>query len=147
MDIWTWALAAHDRPGVPQACLDLQDAHGQNVGLLLWAAYAGAEEPALLAQGADFARAWDSAALNALRSVRGKLKATIPPVSDPAREALREQVRTVELAAERLLLETLAGLTPHRAKTPPLRALEAAVAAWGKPAPPGALAQLAAALG
>jgi hypothetical protein len=56
-------------------------------------------------------------------------------------------VKAVELAAERLLLETLEGLTRGRAGAHALEALEAASKAWDKPAPADALARLAAALG
>jgi uncharacterized protein (TIGR02444 family) len=40
---WEWALDAYARPGVAEACLELQDVHGQNVPLLLWAAWAAAD--------------------------------------------------------------------------------------------------------
>ncbi len=148
MAIWEWALQAYAREGVPQACLHLQDAHGQNVPLLLWAVWAETEDTTLLAQAAETARAWDTAAVRPLREVRRTLKAFCPPVSEPAREALRDDVKAVELRAERLLLETLAGLSGRRGGgAPALTALEAASAAWGKSAPRDALAALAAALG
>jgi hypothetical protein len=74
------------------------------------------------------------------------LKAPHPPVEDAGREALREDVKACELAAERLLMETLARLADGKAGASALAALEAASAAWGKPAPTQALAALAAAL-
>jgi uncharacterized protein (TIGR02444 family) len=144
--IWDWALEAYGRPGVPQACLALQDEHGQNTSLLLWAVFAEAKDPALLARAAAATRSWDSLALTPLRDIRRALKAPHPPVADAAREALREDVKACELAAERLLLETLAALSPGRQGAPALEALEAASEAWGRPAPPHALAELAAAL-
>ena len=146
MGIWDWALEAYGRPGVPEACLTLQDEHGQNTSLLLWAIYAEASDPDLLARAAGAARAWDSVALKPLREIRRGLKQALPPVPDGAREALRAEVKDVELAAERLLLETLESLAPHRGGAPALVALEAASEAWGIPAPPDALAALAAAL-
>ncbi|WP_337189023.1 TIGR02444 family protein [Phenylobacterium sp.] len=148
--IWDWALAAYALPGVPEACLALQDEHGQNTSLLLWAVYAEARDPALLARGVEAARAWDATALRPLREVRRALKPALPPFPDGARQALRDEVKGLELAAERLLLETLAGLcgAPRHASggAPALEALEAASRAWEKPAPPAALAALAAAL-
>lgn len=146
MDIWDWALAAYARPGVPEACLALQDAHGQNTPFLLWAVWAEADDAALLARAADAARAWDALTVTPLRAVRRALKGAHPPVADAAREALREDVKGAELHAERVLLQTLAALDGRYGGAPALTALEAASRAWGKPAPREALAALAAAL-
>ena len=146
MGIWDWALEAYGRPGVPEACLRLQDAHGQNTSLLLWAVRAETTDPELLARGAAFARDWDAVALKPLREVRRALKSPRPPALDGAREALREDVKACELRAERVLLETLDGLSEGQGGAPALTALEAASAAWGNPAPGDALAALAAAL-
>ena len=147
MAIWDWVLEAYGRAGVPEACLALQDRHGQNTSFLLWAVYAEAKDAALLARAAEATRAWDRTALVPLREVRRALKAPLPPVADRAREALREEVKGLELAAERVLLETLESLSHHRGGAHALEALEAAARAWDKPAPPDALAELAAALG
>lgn len=146
MGVWEWALAAYGRPGVAEACLTLQDDHGQNVPLLLWAVWAEAEDPGLVARAAEVTRAWDLAAVAPLRAVRRTLKAPHPAIGDAARESLREDVKAAELRAERVLLETLADLGPRYGGAPALKALEAASRAWGTPAPPEALAALAAAL-
>jgi uncharacterized protein (TIGR02444 family) len=145
--IWDWALEAYARPGVPEACLRLQDEHGQNTSFLLWAVYAEVGDPELLASAAAAAQAWDHTALVPLREVRRALKPPLPPIDDHARLALREGVKGLELAAERLLLETLEGMSQGRGGAHALEALEAAAKAWDKPAPAGALAELAAALG
>lgn len=147
MKIWDWVLEAYGRPGVPEACLTLQDAHGQNTSLLLWAVYAEVGDPERLARAASATRAFDSLALSPLREVRRALKPAMPPFDDQARLALREDVKALELSAERLLMETLAGLASGRGGAHALDALKAASAAWGPPAPANALAALAAALG
>jgi uncharacterized protein (TIGR02444 family) len=147
MDIWDWALGAYAQPGVPDAALKLQDAYGQNTSFLLWAVYAEARDPALLARAAVATRAWDATALKPLREVRRALKPSLPPFDDDARQALREEVKGLELAAERLLMETLADLSKHHGGASALEALEAASKAWEKPAPADALAELAALLG
>jgi uncharacterized protein (TIGR02444 family) len=147
MAIWEWALEAYARPGVPEACLALQDDHGQNTSFLLWAVYAEAKDPELLARAAAVTRTWDRTALVPLRDVRRALKAPLPPVDDHARQSLREDVKGLELAAERLLLETLDGMSQGRGGAHALEALEAASKAWDKPAPAGALAELATVLG
>jgi uncharacterized protein (TIGR02444 family) len=146
MAIWEWVLEAYARPGVPDACLALQDRYGQNTSYLLWAVHAEVADPALLARAAAAARAWDATALTPLRDVRRALKPALPPFDDHARESLREEVKRLELGSERLLMETLDQLAHRGGGAPALAALEAASAAWGEPAPAEALAALAAAL-
>lgn len=146
MHIWDWALMAYGRPGVADACLSLQDDHAQNVPFLLWAAWAEVGDEALLARAAEAARMWDALAVTPLRAVRRALKPPHPPVSDAAREALRDDIKAAELRAERVLLETLAGLGPRDGGVPTLEALERASRAWSPGAPREALARLGAAL-
>jgi uncharacterized protein (TIGR02444 family) len=146
MGLWDETLQAYGRPGVPEACLTLQDRYGQNTSLLLWAVWAETSDPAILAKAADVARRWEAMTLNPIRAVRRALKPPFPGVADAAREDLREDVKAVELRAERVLMETLEGMTDGRGGAHALAALEAASAAWGEPAPPAALAALAAAL-
>jgi uncharacterized protein (TIGR02444 family) len=147
MALWDWTLEAYSQEGVPDACLVLQDQYGQNTSLLLWAVWAEAADPALLARAADVARRWETLALAPLREVRRALKPGFEGVEDPARQGLREDVKAVELRAERVLMEALEAMTQERGEAHALAALEAASAAWGKPAPAAALAALAAALG
>ena len=147
MAIWEWVLEAYAQPGVPEACLALQDQHGQNTSFLLWAVHAETKDPALLARAAEAARAWDRTALTPLREVRRALKPALPPFDDREREALREEVKRLELASERLLMETLDHMAHRGGGAHALDALEAACAAWGKSAPADALAALARALG
>ena len=147
MTIWEWVLEAYARPGVPEACLTLQDRYGQNTSYLLWAVHAEVADTALLAKAAAAAKAWDATALSPLREVRRALKPALPPFEDRARESLREEVKRLELGSERLLMETLDRMAHEGGGAPALKALEAASAAWGTPAPSHALAALAAALG
>lgn len=147
MSLWDWTLAAYGQPGVAEACLRLQDEHGQNTSLLLWAVWAEASDPVLLARAVDVTRRWDALALTPVRAVRRALKPSFAGVTDQAREALREDVKAVELHAERVLMESLEPMAAHKGGTPALQALEAVSAAWGTPVPADALAALAAALG
>ena len=147
MALWDWTLQAYAQPGVPDACLTLQDAHGQNTSLLLWAVWAEADDPALLARAADIARRWEGLALAPLRDIRRALKPAVTGVDENARQGLREDVKAAELRAERVLMETLEGLSKGKDGAHALTALGAASRAWGEPAPPDALAALAAALG
>jgi uncharacterized protein (TIGR02444 family) len=147
MSLWDWTLEAYARPGVPEACLRLQDGFDQNTSLLLWAVWAEARDPDLLARAAELARSWETLALVPLREVRRALKPPFPPVDDGAREGLREDVKAAELRAERVLMETLEAITGPQAGAHALDALRAAAAAWGRPVPGEDLAALASALG
>ena len=120
--LWDWSLEAYAAPGVAEACLHLQDAQGQNVPLLLWAAWAAAtgrrpDDDAIEA-ACDAARAWSDAAVAPLRAIRRTLKAPIPDLDKAARESLREQIKALELQAERHLLAALEDLAPPPS-TPP----------------------------
>ena len=147
MALWDWTLKAYGQSGVPEACLRLQDDYGQNTSLLLWAVWAETADPALLARAADIARRWEALSLTPIRAVRRALKPAFEGVADRPREDLREDVKAVELRAERVLMESLEPLSGARAGAHALDALKAASAAWGQPAPAEALAALAAALG
>jgi len=147
MSLWDWTLHAYGRPGVPEATLALQDAHGQNTSFLLWAVWAEGPDAAALARGAEIARSWDAAVLKPIREVRRTLKPAFDGVDDGAREGLREDVKAAELRAERVVMESLEALAGNaEGGTPALAALQAASAAWGAPAPDDALAALASAL-
>jgi uncharacterized protein (TIGR02444 family) len=149
MSFWTWALEAYARPGAAEACLDLQDRHGQCIPYLLWAAWAAREGRPLdartLRSGADLCQRWEAAAVGPLRQARRTMKPSLPGVADEPREALRAEVKALELKAERLLIETLEGLSPAAASpTAPMGpALAAAASAWPSKAPPEALERLA----
>ena len=58
--LWGWAASAYAAPGVSDVCLELQDAAGQNVPLLLWAAWAArtgrAPDAGTLEAACDIAR-------------------------------------------------------------------------------------------
>lgn len=146
MRFWDWALATYDKLGVAEACLMLQDEHDQQTAYLLWAAYAG-PSPAILADGAELARHWEREVLGPIRQARRALKPPLPPIEDGARLGLREEVKVVELGAERLLMETLEALSGGPPNSDdPMPALLAAGRAWGHSPPREALQRLASAL-
>ncbi len=148
MRLWDWALAVYARQPVAEACLHLQDAHGQNVPYLLWAAWmAGEGRSANLKDAARMMRIWDAEVGAPLRGVRRALKPPRPPVDDTAKEALRDALKAVELQGERVLMESLEALSgPPGASTPVLQGLVAAAEASGDPPRRAALEKLADAL-
>ncbi len=149
MSLWTWASGAYAAPGVADACLHLQDAQDQNVPLLLWAAWAArtgrAIEDETLEAACDTARAWSEAAIAPLRAVRRTMKGSIPDIGDLARELVRDQVKAVELEAEKHLLAALEALAPQSSvePRPAIDALAEAARRWGRVVPRPALIALA----
>jgi len=158
-DFWDWAVKAYGGEGVAELCLDLQDADGQNVSLLLWALWCTSEgivvDAALAKQAADMARVWSDAVILPLRQVRRRLKSPLSGDDTAARLPLRDSVKTVELQAEKALMAQLSGLCRLRERQflPPgvqtvlrLNALLAAASAWGTDYPAEKLARLTQAL-
>ncbi|MBB6249889.1 TIGR02444 family protein [Nitrospirillum iridis] len=105
--LWPYALAVYARPGVAEVCLEAQDAHGADVPLLLWGAWAAARGRTLtqddMAAARGLAHHWREPIIAPLRQVRRALKAL------PA-DALRQAVKAAELEAERLYLAALEDL-------------------------------------
>ncbi|MGR4862434.1 TIGR02444 family protein [Caulobacter sp. LARHSG274] len=148
MRLWPWALEVYARPAVAQACLSLQDGHGQNVPYLLWAAWRASEGRGADARAAaQLVRRWDAEVGAPLRSVRRAIKPAWPGIDDAAREIFRDAVKAVELDGEKLLMESLEALSGDPG--PPLDLFETlleAARASGDPPRDAALRALAEAL-
>ena len=117
--LWRFALTAYQKPGVSDACLLLQDRYGCNVTLLLFAAWAGAEQGVVLtahgmAAAVGTVGAWHGEVVEPLRAVRRRLKHGPAPAPDNKTDKLRARLQAVEIEAERIELETLAGFLPDR---------------------------------
>ncbi|EIK54770.1 hypothetical protein YO5_18432 [Stutzerimonas stutzeri TS44] len=106
-DLWSFALACYARPGVESACLALQ-AQGADVCLLLCGAWLEtrhiAPDPLRLDQLAAIATPWQQH-LQPLRQLRQQWRAAAQ--QDAALHRLREQLKSLELQGERVLLERL----------------------------------------
>ena len=134
---WTFSLGIYRLPGIPAACLTLQDRHGVDVNVMLYALWLSGQGRALAT--ADITEIitamapWKTNVVVALRGVRRVLRdhreATGIAASAFAEEAvqkLRDRIKSVELEAERLQQEALCALKPPQA--------------WGQPAAPAAAA-------
>jgi len=147
--LWPFAVRVYARPGVQPLLIELQDAHGQCVSLLLWALWlcAGKRvfEPARLAEAVRWARTWSAAVVDPLRQMRRNLKRPLAGEPDAERQGLRRQVADLELEAERILLGMLETASPaaDAESVDAARALETTVAAWGESAPLPLLRRLA----
>lgn len=108
VDLWNFALGLYQRPGIEQACLRLQ-AEGADVCLLLCAAWlerrAVACNAERCAQLQSLARPWQETVVTPLRSLRLAWRGTA--TGDARLGALREQLKKLELEAERELLARL----------------------------------------
>ncbi len=145
MSLWDWSVRAYARPGVRDICLSLQDDDGQSVCLLLWAAWRGPVDADTLEAAVDTARSWARNAIDPLRAVRRTLKKPVPDMDDARRLALREEIKRVELSAERGLLDELEGVDgpPTGEAFDILTALAAAARLWSDRTPREALKTLA----
>lgn len=147
--LWDWAVRAYRGEGVSETCLTLQDIHEQNVPLLLWAAWGAATgrtpDDETIEAACDTARAWDEAAVAPLRAVRRRLRNPLPDLDDAAREAVRTQVKAIELEAERHLLSALESLSPpvFTEPRPTIEGLVAVARQWSRITPRQSLERLA----
>jgi uncharacterized protein (TIGR02444 family) len=149
MRLWQWALEVYARPSVAEACLSLQDGHGQNVPYLLWAAWRASEgRPADAKEAARLVKRWDAEVGSPLRAVRRTVKPTWPGIDDDVREDFRNAVKATELHGEKVLMESLEALSGEPgAKLDLFDALLEAVQASGDPPREAALRALSDALG
>ena len=128
--LWDWALSAYGAPGVSEA----------------WTAATGrALDADTIEAACDAARAWEAVAVLPLRTLRRTLKKPIPDIGDAGRQALRDQVKAVELAAERYLMVDLEALIEGSQDTPrpAIEALVAVARVWSRVVPRAALTTLA----
>lgn len=104
-----FAAALYAQDPVRQTCLDWQDRHGADVNLLLFACWFGlmrGEIPGeLMEQAVRLSGSWRERITGPLRQCRRAMKHWHPggprTPRSPDYEALREQIKAAELAAER----------------------------------------------
>jgi uncharacterized protein (TIGR02444 family) len=110
--LWEFSLRLYAAEPVARACLALQDRHGVDVNLLLYALWRGACHGARM-EAAEFVRvraqteAWRTQVVQPLRTVRRALKAAELDAFHSGASALRARVKSIELEAERLEQEYL----------------------------------------
>jgi len=110
-DLWSFALAVYTRPGVEEACLCLQSA-GANVCLMLCGLWLEQRDVTCDEGRAQLLQAlttpWDNEVVQPLRALRTQWKSLAD--TDPVLEGMREQIKGLELEAERALLSRLEGV-------------------------------------
>lgn len=146
--LWRFTLRFYRQDGVADACIALQDHCGVDVNLLLfllWLAIGGRQLSVEAIKELDEAvRPWRELTIIPIREVRRGLKGVRTLVEAGKQEALRTEIKAIELEAERLQQEalysrSLSSLLGREAETAAARANIAAyeqtlTAAFPKPA-------------
>jgi uncharacterized protein (TIGR02444 family) len=104
---WAFALAIYAKPGVAEACLDLQHKAGVDVMLLLMAAFAAVKRRILLTQHDikaldEACSPWREQIVQKLRAIRTELKTGPQPAPSEITEPFRSKIKAIELEAEKL---------------------------------------------
>jgi uncharacterized protein (TIGR02444 family) len=129
-EFWQFSLAFYALPGVAEALLSLQDRHGRDVNLILFALWLG------LSRRGHLATAGLAAAQEAIREVRldiieplRRLRRELKPNPAADVQRLRERIKELELEAEKAAQQRLAALAGAAADgIAPAAGLEAAAA-------------------
>jgi len=108
---WRFSLAFYSRPGVADACIALQDACGADVNVALYLLFLALDGRVIetndMTRIIAVAAPWNDAVVLPLRSVRRRMKGGGAGLPAPRAEALRTEVKRIELQAEHLLQEAL----------------------------------------
>ena len=114
--LWRFSLAFYRRPGVADACLQLQDTAGVDVNVMLYLIFLATRGRRVGAQSIErieaVAAEWRSAVIVPLREIRRRLKGPIGVFEVTVTADLRNDVKRIELRAERLEQEALERLCP-----------------------------------
>ncbi len=121
MPFWRFSLRFYRQPGVADACIALQDECGVDVNILLFMLWLATDKrriaPAALAALCATACDWNQQVVAPLRTLRRRLKTSLPLVDMTAAEPFRTKVKALELESERLQQEALQALAPELATT------------------------------
>jgi len=117
---WDFSVRSYRTTGVADACLSLQNDYGADVNMLLYCCWIGARlgrfDDDLFDNASKFSTHWAGEVVGPLRSARTWMKhtgcLTEPMPTEPCMQ-LREEIKSVEFAAEKLqqqVLESLASV-------------------------------------
>jgi uncharacterized protein (TIGR02444 family) len=108
-NFWRFSNQIYRRPGIAEACLDLQNSQGVDVNLILFACWYGVNQGLLpedsVKRSRDYSRRWSTHVVVPLRQARTWMKqseALLPAFDNLMQQyqQLREQIKTTELKAE-----------------------------------------------
>ena len=125
---WVFSVRTYRTDGVPDACLSLQNDYGADVNMLLYCCWVGAckgqFDHELFTKASEFSTLWADHVVVPLRSARTWMKQTgcdTGPVPTAACMQLREEIKSVEFAAEKMqqqVLESLVSIDQSWSDTP-----------------------------
>lgn len=108
---WAFSLALYERPGVELACLRLQNKADMDVNLALLCCWLGMRGVFLPKESlqllVDRTEAWRQSVVKPLREARIASKSVELPVELAEKPAFRENLKQVELSAEKMLQDML----------------------------------------
>ena len=124
--LWRFSVAFYARPGISGALIALQDRAGVDVNLMLYALWHGVcgrgrLSNKELATADRLARPLRVEVVEPLRALRRKLR----PHPDADVQTLREGIKAIELAAEKVIQNRLGGMARPIAGDPAARAAAA----------------------
>ncbi len=111
--LWDFAISLYDRRPVRKICLALQESFEADVNLILYCLWLGASgrgqiDRDTFAHLSKAVSVWHKEVVVPLRAARIRLRNPPTSVAPSAANALRDRVKEVEFAAERIELDALA---------------------------------------
>lgn len=112
-NFWDFSIQFYGVDGVAEACLELQNSHGLDVNMVLLCVWFGKHNGKLadssMEQALEFSNHWRSCVVQPLRATRQWMKGHPPPAEGQQLgfNDLREQIKKVELSAEKHQQESL----------------------------------------
>ena len=103
---WDFSLHFYAKPGIPAACLELQDRAGADVNVLLFLLYLARHRRRItrsdMATLDNTVAMWREQVVRPLRTARRHLKIADQPFASESAARLRNEIKRDELAAERI---------------------------------------------
>ncbi len=125
---WDFSVRTYRTSGVPEACLSLQNDQGADVNMLLYCCWVGAAvgpfDDELFSRASEYSARWAENVVIPLREARSWMKhtgCTAEPTPTEDCMQLREQVKSVEFAAEKIqqqVLESMVSVDRTRDERP-----------------------------
>lgn len=120
--LWEFMLAFYALPGIARCCLELQESHNIDVPIFLAVLrYIGSGQdfdlPALEALDGRCSD-WRDTVIKPLRALRTAMKAKSQMTEDMQGWSLREEIKSIELSAEKIEIAMLEKLLPPSSSSP-----------------------------
>ncbi len=111
---WAWATASYARSGAADSLIAAQDTADLNVNIMLWACWTATrfESPpdAAIRRAMEAVDDWHLNVTRPLRATRRAAKRFVKNPDFTGAEAMRESIKGIEIAAERIEIDILDGL-------------------------------------